>query len=180
MSSVPFDLKAFSRSPFSENFRVSGELERKGSKIECSFHVQGPIDDLQIPERSSQPGIRNYLWEKTCFEIFISPESEERYWEWNFSPSFDWNYFRFKTYRVSLPTHDYEKIAPSLKLWNENGKELTLSAELDLKSLKLQGGLEVGVTAVLEAFNGVKTYWALVHSDSKPNFHLRQSFTLKA
>jgi hypothetical protein len=38
--------------------------------------------------------------------------------------------------------------------------------------------LETGVSAVIK-FHNRKTYWALAHRDSKPNFHKRDSFNLE-
>jgi hypothetical protein len=38
--------------------------------------------------------------------------------------------------------------------------------------------LQLGLSAVIEAADGSKSYWALAHCATQPDFHLRQSFTL--
>ena len=38
--------------------------------------------------------------------------------------------------------------------------------------------LAIGLSAVIEARDGSKSYWALTHCAAQPDFHLRQSFSL--
>jgi hypothetical protein len=38
---------------------------------------------------------------------------------------------------------------------------------------------ELGLSAVLEEQDGIKSYWALAHSSEKPDFHARDCFIAK-
>lgn len=57
-----------------------------------------------------------------------------------------------------------------------NGFELDTLTPREL--LPAGNMLDIGLSAVIEAQDGSKTYWALAHLAQQPDFHLRASFTL--
>ncbi len=103
----------------------------------------------------------------------------EKYREFNFSPSGEWAVYDFAGYRERVES--VIPVAPQISLaQTSDAVELRVLVSAAL----LPGGaaLQFGLTAVLEAADGSKTYWALAHAAAQPDFHLRESFalTLKA
>jgi hypothetical protein len=103
-------------------------------------------------------------------------DDDEGYREFNFSPSGQWAAYAFTGYRerdaTFVPTAE-PQLAFSLLA---DGFELR--ATLPATLLPLDNSLRIGLTAVIEAADGSKSYWALAHRAIQPDFHLRQSFRL--
>ncbi|NMF90687.1 hypothetical protein GPA26_19635, partial [Aromatoleum petrolei] len=59
----------------------------------------------------------------------------------------------------------------------ETGR-LVLDVTLDAAALPQGSPLELGLTAVVETLDGTLSYWALRHPSARPDFHLRDAFTL--
>ncbi len=53
-----------------------------------------------------------------------------------------------------------------------------LDATLPASLLPSAHTLRIGLSVVIEASDGSKSYWALAHGAAQPDFHLRQSFAL--
>jgi len=98
------------------------------------------------------------------------------YREFNFSPSGQWAAYRFTGYRERdnnfAPTAE-PQLALSLL-----AEGFELRAILPAVLLPTGNSLRIGITAVIEAADGSKSYWALAHCAAQPDFHLRQSFAL--
>jgi hypothetical protein len=143
----------------------------------AEFRYQAPeTERLRVPQmKIAQPSRQDQLWETTCFEIFLQPESAaSRYWELNFSPSGDWNAYAFSGYR--------EGLRPELAIQTIRRDELRVDKGLVVCRFALtlpteiSGTVHAGLTAVIETQTGTKSYWALAHTAAKPDFHLSQSF----
>lgn len=150
-------------------FTPAGELS-------LAYRMGGDQAGLRIPE-PLPPGPADGLWEHTCFEAFIAAGDDPAYREFNFSPSGQWAAYAFSGYRqrdesVAVPA------APRIALGYAAGC-LELEA-LVPPSLLPPGnaGYRLGLTAVIEAADGAKTYWALAHPGPRPDFHLRDAFLL--
>jgi len=139
-----------------------------------SLHYRITGEAIRLPSR--QPaGPADGLWQHTCVEAFVA-EDGRGYREFNFSPSGQWAAYRFGDYRERdagfIPAGEPQcTVTP-----RPEGFELqaTLAAAL----LPPGNTLHIGLTAVIEAADGSKTYWALAHCSAQPDFHLRQSFAL--
>ncbi len=97
-----------------------------------------------------------------------------RYFEFNFSPSFQWAAYTFDGYRSgmqALPSHDPEIVISS----SQNYFFLAIEALPELPAV----AVKVGLAAVIEETNGSKSYWALSHPAAKPDFHHPASFILE-
>jgi hypothetical protein len=152
---------------------VSGievEVERSGSRdMRLRFFVTGWIDEVALPPFSGTSARRDELWKHTCFEAFI--QTEGGYREFNLSPSGQWASYRFSGYREDMAdAAEIARIAP-LDL-AEDG--IVLDAAIDLPSPVGR----MGLSAVIEALDGSKTYWALTHPSDTPDFHHQDSFVL--
>ncbi len=143
---------------------------------EFRYEVLGEVDRLLVPAAANGARVDG-LWHHTCFELVVARAGEPGYVEFNFAPSGEWAAYAFEDYRRALtppaaatPTIRTELGAGRLALtalvgpgaWPEPGR----------------GGLEIGLTAVLESHDGALGYFALSHADARPEFHDRRGFAL--
>lgn len=153
-------------------------VRRSGGRLFVRFELQGALGEVVIPAPAPAPNRRDELWQHTCFEAFVAAPGSTDYQELNLSPSGDWACYHFSDYRAGR--EDEIIAAPPTIVGAQPGAAIfALGAELDLPNLAAQGAVDVGLTAVLEHRDGRKTYWALAHRGAKPDFHLRDSFTLR-
>ena len=108
------------------------------------------------------------LWQRTCFEVFLSVPGEAGYVELNLSPSEQWAAYDFTGYREGMA----ERAMPRDPVCTArgSGELLIFDAAVPLAGLP-QAPWQVGLTAVIEEEGGMKSYWALAHPPGKPDFH---------
>lgn len=164
--------------PTTEQISLSGELKWESGQLRLRFLVNDPAwalqDGLQARNWSAQELKRcDGLWKTTCFEAFWREEGAQAYWELNLSGQGKWNLYRFSGYRQPQPpceSDDFKilelKTTPDRLdcLLRPNGKERRLEASL---------------CAVARTASGVH-YFSTKHAGEKPDFHLAESFCLKA
>ena len=139
------------------------------------YRVHGQRDELRIPPPlPCAPA--DGLWQHTCCEAFIAANDQAGYREFNFSPSGLWAVYRFTDYR-QRDTGYTPPAAPQINL-QQLADGFALDARLAPQLLPAGRTLHLGLSVVIEAADGGKSYWALAHNAAQPDFHLRQSFTL--
>lgn len=116
------------------------------------------------------------LWQHTCCEAFIAAVDCPEYREFNFSPSGQWAAYHFTDYRRRDASFILGGVPHSSFRCLDDGFEL--DALLGSELLPAGDTLQLGLSVVVEAANGGKSFWALAHCALQPDFHLRQSFTL--
>ena len=129
------------------------------------FGVGAPASKFVIPEPADAERAEN-LWESTCFEAFLRVDYAQTYREWNFAPSTQWAAYDFTGYRDGRTEADvappYIRTEDNLTWW---GLGATIAVPADHEWL-------LGLSAILEAQDGTKSYWALAHPEGdKPDFH---------
>lgn len=143
--------------------------------LRLDFRAISPPDRILLPTPQA-PAATDGLWQYTCCEAFIAADDGPAYLEFNFSPSSQWAAYRFTAYR--------ERDAGFIAL---TGPAITcrlqpdgflLEARLPPDMLPAGNMLHLGLCGVIETNDGHKSYWALRHCAPRPDFHLRQSFTL--
>ncbi|HEY0084307.1 MAG TPA: DOMON-like domain-containing protein [Allosphingosinicella sp.] len=150
------------------------DIDVDANEITVDFRAE-PRDTVLMPA-SRGGGRQDGLWETTCFELFIRPNSGEAYFEFNFAPTAEWAAYRFSGYRQGMeplptPLGFYIGAYP----W----------AEVDLVSVDLDfgflpdGGARLGVCAVIDEVSGCRSYWALAHGPGEPDFHNEACFALE-
>jgi len=106
------------------------------------------------------------LWKTTCFELFLY-DGQGRYREFNFSPSGQWAAYEFAGYR-NLQGDFEPRDSPDIK--HETGANMfVLTVFLDRR--ELEGAERAALAAVLEEEGNRPSYWALAHTQLKPDFH---------
>jgi len=143
--------------------------------LALSYRLHGDPEKISIPP-PVLPAAADGLWKHTCFEAFVAAPDDAGYREFNFSPAGLWANYRFTACRQrdpdflppTMPRIAFQRVADGLRL----------DAVVDPKLLPASDRLHVGLTAVIEARDGSRSYWALSHCAAQPDFHLRQSFSL--
>ncbi|MBU2340674.1 MAG: DOMON-like domain-containing protein, partial [Alphaproteobacteria bacterium] len=123
--------------------------------------------ELAIPKLAGQ-GRADGLWQTTCFEIFLRHGEGAGYSEFNLSPSERWAAYDFDDYRKGMRERDLPR-AP-VCAWRAGSAFSLFDAAIPSRGLP---GLPAafGASAVLEEAAGEKSYWAVSHPTSKPDFH---------
>lgn len=158
--------------------KVTGSISRKVNIFNICYWLFGHIADLEVPAPAERPSRRIGLWEKTCFEFFIAERNSSRYWEFNLSPSGDWNVFRLESYRQNLVEETTFSIFPFSILKRSDSLRLVLEFDLSI-IIPTDQALEIAISAVIKTGQGDVTLWALVHPGPEADFHRRDSFIIK-
>lgn len=176
MSIQTFTLYPFGTAFDSELLNLSGCISQSDHRLILQYDLFDSQSQILMPAKKL-PDRQHNLWETTCFEFFIGAQNDRAYWEFNLSPSGDWNVYRFDDYRSGMQE---ESAFSSLPFEVETrSHHTTLTIELDLTLIQLSSPLEISVTAVIEQLNHNITYWAIEHCGSEADFHIRDSFALK-
>jgi len=145
--------------------------------IEIKFHVSGATEAIVFPAKSPVPARTDKLWEQTCFELFVTPQSQINYWEYNLSPSLNWATFGFTQYRQSKNDEASIKAISINTQWdNQHGYHL--QSVVPLPEALYGKKLQLGVSAVIQDRQNTIYYYALTHQKQTPDFHDRKSFIL--
>lgn len=144
------------------------ELARNGLRLALRYVAEGDPAGVAWPAAEA-PGRGEALWEHTCFEAFVS--TDDGYREFNLSPSGQWASYGFSGYRTDMAEAAEVAVVEGL----DGGDDyVALEATLELPARVRR----VAVSAVIEAVDGTRTYWALAHPSDKPDFHHPDSFVL--
>lgn len=152
--------------------RIEASAYRDGEAIQLTYKLFGSMNALWLPAPET-PRRATRLWEHTCFEAFVKQPDHAGYLEFNFSPSRQWSIYRFDDYRHGMRAAD-GIAAPRIGQPLSNG-------HLELAPViypDIGGQLRLALSAVIEAKDGTKSYWALAHPPGKPDFHHRDCFAL--
>ena len=143
--------------------------------ITLRYPVTADPAAIRLPP-AAPAGPADGLWQHTCCEAFIAGKDCSAYREYNFSPSGQWACYRFTGYRQRDPAFTASSRPPIVLRPEADGFQFDATLPADL--LPASQTLVIGLSVVIEAADGSKSYWALAHGASQPDFHLRQSFAL--
>ncbi|MBW4515137.1 MAG: DOMON-like domain-containing protein [Timaviella obliquedivisa GSE-PSE-MK23-08B] len=176
MSDQIFSLQSFSQTP-PNDLEIIGTVARRANVLTISYSLLGDLTDVVIAPAAT-PTRQSQLWEATCFEFFLGTKNDKQYWEFNLSPAGHWNVYGFSDYRQGLKE---ETAFPTLPFSVQTEPDaLSIALKLNLGAIfAASQGLETAIAAVVKHTNGDLSYWALKHPGKEPDFHLRDSFTLK-
>ena len=149
-----------------------------GDSFTLHYELRGNIDALRIPAQVA-PQRTDELWRHTCCELFIAAPGIPGYRELNFSPGGPWAAYGFHSYRSGMHALD---ISPPSILTQVTATQLDVRVELMLDALPLGAGrldLHCALTAVVEEQSGARSFWALVHAATQPDFHHAAGFALR-
>ncbi len=157
-----------------ESYALEITFARTSDRLRLRYRLTGDLRRLSIAEPAA-PQRRDELWRHTCFEAFIKPRDAHSYVEYNFAPSRAWAAYGFTSHRTGMSPLATD--APSITV-SRDRFALELVAILTLPAD--MGTVHLNLTAILEAVNGTKSYWALSHPPAgPPDFHDPACFTLE-
>ena len=172
----------FSLVPFPDldipDIAISGTIARDHHVLTVHYSLVGDVERISIPAAVPQPSRRSELWTSTCFEFFLAIPDRPEYWEFNLSPSGNWNVFQMDGYRRA-GFREETRIDKLQIICLHSREQYTLDAAVDLHSIIAEGDpIRAGITSVIQTNQGGETYWALVHPGPEADFHLHESFLL--
>jgi hypothetical protein len=174
--------RAFALVPFPSGthpaIQVRGAIAFRNEHLAIRYSVEGNVDEVLLPPPATRPGRRDELWKATCFEFFLAVKGDPGYWEFNMSPSGDWNIYRMEAYR-RVGFREEALLARLPFVFKREPERYSLEAGVDLSAiLTPEREVELAVTAVLQMKDGSESYWALAHPGPVADFHLRDGFIL--
>ncbi|BAZ66428.1 MAG: DOMON-like domain-containing protein [Pelatocladus maniniholoensis HA4357-MV3] len=178
MNNQKFSLQPFVDGKLLPNFKITGNITRHANQLNLCYVLSGDLEKVAIASPSNTPKRKHELWEDTCFEFFLSVKNSDKYWEFNLSPTGDWNIYRFDGYRQGMQ----EETAFSILPFNvqHQSDSLVVVLEMDLsKIILLEEILQIAITTVIKSKDGEVSYWALIHQEKEADFHLRDSFIIE-
>ena len=157
---------------------ITGTVARTDNHLAVQYVVGGDVENILLPAPSSDSERKHNLWKATCFEFFIAIKDQPQYWEFNLSPSGNWNVYAMDAYRqVNMRE---EIVFTQLPFeFRKTNDEIFLDISVDLNPIiQPENILEIGITTIIQTDNDSESYWALAHPGQNADFHLRDSFTL--
>jgi len=149
------------------------------NQLSIRYEVHGEIEQILFPVISSTPARKDDLWRATCFEFFIAIQDQPQYWEFNMSPSGDWNIYAMDAYRQINMREETAFTQLPFEFRKTNDKIL-LDISVDLNPiLQANQVLQIGITTIIQTIDGNESYWALAHPGPHADFHLRESFSIR-
>lgn len=173
-----FSLQPFPLDGSFPSVKIVGIVARNSNIFNLSYQLIGDLSKISIPTTIVKPLRKNELWQETCFEFFLANKNSPCYWEFNLSPSGDWNIYKFTNYRQGMQE---ETAFSSLPFYVEKRSNvLFLDLELNLNPIiSIDRTVEISITAVIKTKENGISYWALTHGGTQADFHRRDDFTLK-
>ncbi|MCP9815610.1 DOMON-like domain-containing protein [Synechococcus sp. GreenBA-s] len=190
MTETPRTPQAFRLVPFDPaaapaGVQLEGDLQRTDGRLQLRYQLADPSGAIRIPPATPVPARRDGLWNRTCLELFLAVPGAAPYWEFNLSPSGDWNVYRLSGYRQGLAPEPAVVALPFAVARRGDGLELELTVQL-APLVAADQPLQVAVTAVLEQHapagdsgEGPLSFWALGHPGPEADFHGRAGFLLR-
>lgn len=153
---------------------VRWEAQPEG-RLWLRYHVDCDLDAIMLPDPVETPERADGLWRTTCFELFLRDAGASEYLEFNFSPSRNWAAYRFDDYRQGMREWPLE--TPEIYLDMSN-THVALEVTVSLSGL-ITAGTRAAISAVIRESSDIKSYWALKHPHSEPDFHHKDCFALQ-
>ena len=171
-----YELQAFDAC---QGLHLVAALETVGNcQLNIGYWLRDPEQQVLYPNLVAGHPKLDYLWQQTCFEVFIGIHGQDGYREINLSPSQAWQVYQFEEYRY--PENMPPVKAQDIDLLHIQRTHYGLSASLDLSqwmhSEKLRlNDLYLGLTAVLKTAKK-DHYFAIQHSGRQADFHNKRDW----
>jgi len=159
---------------------ITGTVARIDNHVAVHYVVRGDdVQNILLPAPSSMPARKDDLWKATCFEFFLAIKNQPQYWEFNTSPSGNWNVYAMDAYRqVNMRAEIVFTQLPFEFKKTNAGVFLAISVDLN-PIIQPENILEIGITTIIQTNDDGESYWALAHPGQNADFHLRDSFIIK-
>ena len=171
-----YELSSFDR--FQDIYLVGAIEQTNAFSLNVGYWLRDPNQMLEFPPSVAGNPRQDFLWENTCFEIFIGVKGEDYYREINLSPSEAWQAYQFEEYRY--PEDMPPQAAYDIELNQLKKTHYGLNVSLDLTEFMLANKLKwdnlfIGLTAVFKTAKGLH-YYAMQHSSPTADFHNKRDW----
>ncbi len=171
-----YELNAFDR--FFDVSLVAAVEQISPYTLNVGYWLRDPNQLIEFPPMVAGHPRQDFLWEETCFEIFIGVKGEDYYREINLSPSEAWQAYQFEEYRY--PEDMPPQAAYDIDLNQLKKTHYGLSVSVDLTEFMLSNKLKwadlfMGLTAVFKTSKGTH-YYAMQHSSPNADFHNKRDW----
>lgn len=175
-------MASYELSAFDRRFRaisLVGAIEQQSPfNLNIGYWLRDPNQYVQWPDLVSAHPRQDFLWQNTCFEVFIGVHGEDFYREINLSPSQAWQAYQFEEYRY--PEDMPPQAAYDIELYQLKRTHYGLNVSLDLGEFMAKHKLKwsdlfIGLTAVLNTSEG-EHYYAMQHSSPQADFHNKRDW----
>jgi hypothetical protein len=176
-----FALQPHPTGPVLPGWRVDVATRWSVRGLVAEYTLAVPAGRLALSPRSAVPAARDFLWKRTCGELFVGVRGEPGYIEFNFSPSGDWASYQFDGYRQNSRDRFWRGPPPEVRVMpGEGATRLIATVPYEafqcLLRDELMPPLEAAFTLVLEDGLGDLSFWSLAHPRAEPEFHDRAGF----
>ncbi|MDH5326383.1 MAG: DOMON-like domain-containing protein [Gammaproteobacteria bacterium] len=171
LDSIQYELLPYDTHP-DLPFRIVAQARQKQGILSLNYRILGDTSAILWP-KAAPFGRGNNLWQHTCLECFLADAENTAYWEYNFSPAGVWDVYFFSDYRRPQAVANLQ--APQLEF---REREKLLRVRMTLPPALANTQLRLGLSAVMEDRQGQLFYYALKHTQDRPDFHQRDSFIL--
>src|SRR5215207_11462987 len=113
---------------------ITGNVSFQSNFLSLDYLLSGDIAHILLPPVSRASSRKDELWTATCFEFFLAIKAQPGYWEFNMSPSGDWNVYRMDAYRRIGFREETAISQLPFGFKKESGRHL-LDVSVDLSSL---------------------------------------------
>lgn len=177
---ITFFLKPFEATAATAELAIAVTATQEQETLSLSYVLKGNLDNVTIPARSQPEARKNRLWEQTCFEFFLGEGTHRSlsapYWEFNLSPSGDWNVFALTGYRQGLKEETAFTTLPCYIGSLTKALYLDISVNIG-RIIDVSQPLRLGLSAVV-LIGGKESFWAIAHPAAEADFHHPDSFIL--
>jgi hypothetical protein len=153
--------------------------DRRDSELILWFWLTGDLNLLSVPGPCADCVRADGLWKHTCFEAFIRADGMPGYNEFNYSPSGRWAAYGFDRYREGMRNLESPTGIPIVGVGYRGSNDESHGWEFVVDIFGGDTDWSLGLSAVIEAKDGTKSYWALAHPPGKPDFHNADCFTAR-
>ncbi|HLO29513.1 MAG TPA: DOMON-like domain-containing protein [Anaerolineales bacterium] len=172
--------QAFSLIPFpapnTPDLAITGKISLCKNVLSLQYSLAGRVEDIFLPPVSTGPLRKDELWKTTCFEFFLAIKDHSPYWEFNLSPSGDWNVYHMDLYRrIGFREETLIQRLPFDFQVENSGYSLNVAVDL-CPILTPEENVQAGIASIIQMKDGHETYWALLHPAPQADFHVRESF----
>ena len=177
MKQSDFSLIEFPSAVSNPGLKIAGSISRQLNQLNINYVLSGDLSAVVIPPLAIIPSRQYNLWSHTCFELFLGLKDSTKYWEFNLSPTRDWNVFCFPDYRQHIAEEIAFSSLPFTAFRQTDSWQLNLEIDLN-KIITVEQDIEVGISTVIENQDQQFSYWALKHPATAADFHHRDSFII--
>lgn len=170
-----YELQPFKRF---DAIHLVAAIEEQGTTLNIGFWVRDPMQLIDWPEKKETSNREDFLWNATCFELFIGVKNEDFYREINLSPSESWQSYQFEEYRYPecIPPVTSEDIEVIEVKRTHYGLNALIDLQQFLNTNKLQlNDIYIGLNAIFKTTQGM-IYYAIQHSSPEPDFHNKRDW----